>query len=97
MLKGGKNLQNQNMNSTCGESPDPGVIEYYVVSTSPHVRRSWSQIYSLYSDEYDDRKDGEDGHDDEDGHDGEDEVSDLFPLLRDTFCWNEWLPTLEKP
>ena len=55
------------------------MIEYYVVSTSPHVRGSWSQIYSLYSDEYDDRKDDDDH--DEDGHDGEDEVSDLFPLL----------------
>ena len=62
-----------------------------------------SQIYSLHSDKYDDRRDDEDGHDYEDGHDGEDghdyeddheedgrdgedEVSDLFPLLRDTFC-----------
>ena len=84
MLIVGKNLQIQNMNSTRGESPHPGVIEYYVVSTSPHVCWSWSQIYSLYSDEYDDRKDDDDH--DEDGHDGEDEVSDRFPLLRDTFC-----------
>ena len=53
-LIGGKNLQIQDMNSTCGESPDPGVIEYYVVSTSPHVCGSWSQINSLYSGEYDD-------------------------------------------
>ena len=84
MLKGSKNFQTQDINSTRGESPDPGVIEYYVVSTSPHVCWSWSQIYSLYSDEYDDRKDS-DNHD-EDGRDGEDEVSDRFPLLRDTFC-----------
>ena len=84
LMIGGKNLQNQNMNSTRGESPDPRMVEYYVVSTSPHVRGSWSQIYSLYSDEYDDRKDDDDH--DEDGHDGEDEVSDRFPLLRDTFC-----------
>ena len=70
--------------STRGESPHPGVIEYYVVSTSPHVCGSWSQIYSLYSDKYDDREDDDhkDDYDhDEDGHDGEDEVSDLFPLL----------------
>ena len=67
------------MNSTCGESPDPGVIEYYVVSASSHVRGSWSQIYSPYSDEYDDCK-NDDDHDD-DGHDDENEVSDLFPLL----------------
>ena len=54
MLIVGKNLQIQDMNSTRGESPDPGVIEYYVVSTSPHVCWSWSQINSLYSDEHDD-------------------------------------------
>ena len=51
MLIVGKNLQIKNMNSTRGESPDPGVIEYYVMSTSLHVCGSWSQIYSLYSDE----------------------------------------------
>ena len=55
----------KNMNSTCGESPDPGVIEYYVVSTSPHVCWSWCQIYSLYSDEQDDHKDDDD-HDEDD-------------------------------
>ena len=65
MLKGSKNIQTQDINSTCGKSPDPGVIEYYVVSTSPHVCGSWSQIYSLYSDEYDDRKDDDD-HDEDD-------------------------------
>ena len=58
-------IDGKNMNSTRGESPHPGVIEYYVVSTSPHVRGSWSQIYSLYSDEYDDRKDDDD-HDEDD-------------------------------
>ena len=65
MLIGRKNIQIQDMNSTRGESPDPGVIEYYVVSTSPHVCWSWSQVYSLYSDEHDDHKDDDD-HDDED-------------------------------
>ena len=82
MLIGSKNIQIQDMNSTRGESPDPRLIEYNIVPTSPQVCWSWSQIYFLYSDKYDDHKDDHDA----DGHDGEDEVSDRFPLLRDTFC-----------